>query len=281
MPVEVGPGDAVVGATVNAGGRLVVRATRVGADTQLAQMARLVEEAQNGKAPVQRLADRVSAVFVPVVIALAAGDARRSGSAPAPAPPTAFTAAVAVLIIACPCALGLATPTALLVGTGRGAQLGILIKGPEVLESTRRVDTVVLDKTGTVTTGRMALVDVVAADGEDARRGAAAGRRGRGRLRAPDRRGHRRRRAAERSATLPAVDRLRATSRASACRASSTGTTRRRRPPRRLLAELVASPAATSSTRGRRRRAEARGPHAVAVGWDGAGRAACSSSPTR
>jgi Cu+-exporting ATPase len=164
VPVEVGPGDRVVGATANAGGRLVVRATRVGGDTQLAQMGRLVAQAQAGKAPVQRLADRVSAVFVPVVIALAAatlafwladtGDATR-----------AFTAAVAVLIIACPCALGLATPTALLVGTGRGAQLGILIKGPEVLESTRRIDTVVLDKTGTVTTGTMSLVGVVTADG--------------------------------------------------------------------------------------------------------------------
>jgi Cu+-exporting ATPase len=166
VPVEVAPGDRVVGATVNAGGRLVVRATRVGADTQLAQMARLVEQAQAGKAPVQRLADRVSAVFVPVVIALAAatlgfwlantGDATH-----------AFTAAVAVLIIACPCALGLATPTALMVGTGRGAQLGILIRGPEVLESTRRVDTAVLDKTGTVTAGAMALLEVVPADGVD------------------------------------------------------------------------------------------------------------------
>jgi P-type Cu+ transporter len=166
VPVEVGPGDAVVGATVNAGGRLVVRATRVGADTQLAQMARLVEDAQNGKAEVQRLADRVSAVFVPVVIVLSvltlAGWLLSGASAA-----TAFTAAVAVLIIACPCALGLATPTALLVGTGRGAQLGILIKGPQVLESTRKVDTVVLDKTGTVTTGRMTLVDVVAAPGAD------------------------------------------------------------------------------------------------------------------
>ncbi|SFO41814.1 Cu+-exporting ATPase [Geodermatophilus obscurus] len=167
VPVEVGPGDAVVGATVNAGGRLVVRATRVGADTQLAQMARLVEEAQNGKAQVQRLADRVSGVFVPVVLALAAatlGFWIGTGAGLA----GAFPAAVAVLIIACPCALGLATPTALMVGTGRGAQLGILVRGPEVLESTRRVDTVVLDKTGTVTTGRMSLVDVVAADGEDA-----------------------------------------------------------------------------------------------------------------
>jgi len=166
VPVEVGPGDPVVGATVNAGGRLVVRATRVGADTQLAQMARLVENAQNGKAQVQRLADRVSAVFVPIVMALSlatlAGWLLTDHSVTA-----AFTAAVAVLIIACPCALGLATPTALLVGTGRGAQLGVLIKGPEVLESTRVVDTIVLDKTGTVTTGRMELVDVVPADGVD------------------------------------------------------------------------------------------------------------------
>ena len=161
------PGDEVAGATVNAGGRLVVRATRVGADTALAQIARLVEDAQTGKAPVQRLADRISGVFVPVVIALAVGHARASGSAPARARRFAFTAAVAVLIIACPCALGLATPTALMVGTGRGAQLGILIKGPEVLESTRRVDTVVLDKTGTVTTGRMSLVEVTVADGVD------------------------------------------------------------------------------------------------------------------
>ncbi|MEU8637154.1 heavy metal translocating P-type ATPase [Amycolatopsis sp. NPDC048633] len=162
VPVEVRPGDAVAGATVNVGGRLVVRATRVGADTQLAQTARLVEEAQTGKARVQRLADRVSAVFVPIVIALAVATLAFWLGADA-TPSAAFTAAVAVLIIACPCALGLATPTALLVGTGRGAQLGILIKGPEVLESTRRVDTVVLDKTGTVTTGRMTLVE---GDGE-------------------------------------------------------------------------------------------------------------------
>ena len=166
VPVEVGPGDPVVGATVNAGGRLVVQATRIGADTQLAQMARLVEDAQNGKAQVQRLADRVSAVFVPVVIGLSLatliGWLLTGHSATA-----AFTAAVAVLIIACPCALGLATPTALLVGTGRGAQLGVLIKGPEVLESTRVVDTVVLDKTGTVTTGRMELLEAVPADGVD------------------------------------------------------------------------------------------------------------------
>ena len=164
VPVEVGPGDNVSGATVNAGGRLIVRATRVGADTQLAQMAKLVTEAQSGKAEVQRLADRVSAVFVPVVIALAfasLGFWLGAGHSAA----TAFTAAVAVLIIACPCALGLATPTALLVGTGRGAQMGILIKGPEVLESTRRIDTVVLDKTGTITSGRMSLARVVTAPG--------------------------------------------------------------------------------------------------------------------
>ncbi|SPT60839.1 heavy metal translocating P-type ATPase [Actinomadura madurae] len=164
VPVEVGPGDTVAGATVNAGGRLLVRATRIGADTQLAQMARLVEEAQNGKAQAQRLADRISGVFVPIVIALAIGTLGFWIGTGEPLA-GAFTAAVAVLIIACPCALGLATPTALMVGTGRGAQLGILIKGPEVLESTRRVDTIVLDKTGTVTTGRMALVDVVTADG--------------------------------------------------------------------------------------------------------------------
>jgi Cu+-exporting ATPase len=166
VPVEVGPGDPVVGATVNAGGRLTVRATRVGADTQLAQMARLVEDAQNGKAEVQRLADRISGIFVPIVIGLAVATLGFWLGAGAGAT-AAFTAAVAVLIIACPCALGLATPTALMVGTGRGAQLGILIKGPEVLESTRRVDTIVLDKTGTVTTGEMTVHDVVAADGED------------------------------------------------------------------------------------------------------------------
>ncbi|MCV7108353.1 heavy metal translocating P-type ATPase, partial [Mycolicibacterium chitae] len=166
IPVEVTVGDAVTGATVNAGGRLVVRATRIGSDTQLAQMAKLVEDAQSGKADVQRLADRVSAVFVPIVIAIAVATLAGWLLAGFPAS-AAFTAAVAVLIIACPCALGLATPTALLVGTGRGAQLGVLIKGPEVLESTRRVDTVVLDKTGTVTTGRMTLTDVLAAPGTD------------------------------------------------------------------------------------------------------------------
>ncbi|MEU6274284.1 heavy metal translocating P-type ATPase [Streptomyces populi] len=164
VPVDVGVGDPVTGATVNAGGRLVVEATRIGADTQLARMARLVEDAQNGKAEVQRLADRISGVFVPVVLLLALGTfavwIAVTGDTVA-----AFTAAVAVLIIACPCALGLATPTALMVGTGRGAQLGILIKGPEVLESTRRVDTVLLDKTGTVTTGRMSLHEVHVAPG--------------------------------------------------------------------------------------------------------------------
>ncbi|WP_410658309.1 heavy metal translocating P-type ATPase [Amycolatopsis sp. lyj-112] len=173
VPVEVAGGDAVVGGTVNAGGRLVVRATRIGADTQLAQMARLVEAAQNGKAAAQRLADRVSAVFVPVVIALAVGTLGFWLGAGSGAD-AAFTAAVAVLIIACPCALGLATPTALLVGTGRGAQLGILIKGPEVLESTRRVDTVVLDKTGTVTTGKMSLTDLYGDDETELLRLAAA-----------------------------------------------------------------------------------------------------------
>jgi len=166
VPVEKQPGDEVAGATVNAGGRLIVRATKVGSDTALAQIGRLVTEAQSGKAPVQRLADRVSGVFVPIVIVLATatlGFWLGDGAAGA----FAFAAAVSVLIIACPCALGLATPTALLVGTGRGAQLGILIKGPEVLESTRRIDTVVLDKTGTVTTGEMSLVDVAVADGAD------------------------------------------------------------------------------------------------------------------
>ncbi|KJS62970.1 heavy metal translocating P-type ATPase [Streptomyces rubellomurinus] len=164
VPVEVGVGDAVTGATVNAGGRLVVEATRVGADTQLSRMAKLVEDAQNGKAAAQRLADRISAVFVPIVITLAVatlGYWLGTGEGWT----AAFTAAVAVLIIACPCALGLATPTALLVGTGRGAQLGVLIKGPEVLESTRKVDTIVLDKTGTVTTGQMTLLAVHTAEG--------------------------------------------------------------------------------------------------------------------
>ncbi|WP_249645645.1 heavy metal translocating P-type ATPase [Nocardia sputi] len=165
VPVEVGIDDAVTGATVNVGGRLLVRATRIGSDTQLAQMAQLVEDAQTGKAQAQRLADKISGIFVPIVIALAVatlGFWLGTGGAIA----AAFTAGVAVLIIACPCALGLATPTALMVGTGRGAQLGILIKGPEVLESTRKVDTIVLDKTGTVTTGKMTLLEVIPAEGE-------------------------------------------------------------------------------------------------------------------
>ncbi len=167
VPVEVGPGSDVAGATVNAGGRLIVRATRIGSDTALAQIARLVTQAQTGKAPVQRLADRVSGIFVPVVFGIAVatlGFWLAGGQSTT----FAFTSAVAVLIIACPCALGLATPTALMVGTGRGAQLGLLIKGPEILESTRRIDTIVLDKTGTVTTGQMSLVDVAVADGFDA-----------------------------------------------------------------------------------------------------------------
>jgi Cu+-exporting ATPase len=164
LPVEVGEGDAVTGATVNVGGRLVVRVTKVGSDTQLARMARMVEDAQSGKADVQRLADRISGVFVPVVIAIAAGTLGAWLGAGFPVE-AAFTAAVAVLIIACPCALGLATPTALLVGTGRGANMGVLIKGPEILESTRKVDTIVLDKTGTVTTGQMTLTEVVTTPG--------------------------------------------------------------------------------------------------------------------
>jgi P-type Cu+ transporter len=164
VPVEVGVGDPVIGAAINEGGRLIVRANRVGADTQLAQLGRLVEQAQSGKAPVQRLADRISAVFVPVVVVLSlltlAGWVLAGAGWAA-----AFTAAVAVLIIACPCALGLATPTALLVGSGRGAQLGLVIAGPEVLEQTRRIDTVILDKTGTVTTGSFEVRSVQAVDG--------------------------------------------------------------------------------------------------------------------
>ena len=221
VPVEKRPGDEVAGATVNAGGRLIVRATKVGADTALAQIARLVTEAQSGKAPVQRLADRISGVFVPIVIALAvatlgfwigAGEDLTF----------AFTAAVAVLIIACPCALGLATPTALLVGTGRGAQLGLLIKGPEILESTRKVDTVVLDKTGTVTTGRMSLVDV-SSPRRGPRRGARASP---ARSRTPPSTRSRRRSPARRARSSARCRRSRAspTTRASASRASSTAT---------------------------------------------------------
>ncbi|MGZ4214319.1 MAG: heavy metal translocating P-type ATPase [Solirubrobacteraceae bacterium] len=166
VPVEVGPGSDIAGATINAGGRLIVRATKIGSDTALAQIARLVTEAQTGKAPVQRLADRISGIFVPTVFTIAFATLSFWLAAGQSAT-FAFTAAVAVLIIACPCALGLATPTALMVGTGRGAQLGLLIKGPEILESTRRIDTIVLDKTGTVTTGQMTLVDIVVADGVD------------------------------------------------------------------------------------------------------------------
>jgi Cu+-exporting ATPase len=166
VPVEVAPGSDIAGATINAGGRLIVRATKVGADTALAQIARLVTEEQTGKAPVQRLADRISGIFVPTVFTVAIatlGFWLGTGQSTT----FAFTSAVAVLIIACPCALGLATPTALMVGTGRGAQLGLVIKGPEILESTRRIDTIVLDKTGTVTTGQMTLIDIVTADGVD------------------------------------------------------------------------------------------------------------------
>jgi Cu+-exporting ATPase len=166
VPVEVEPGSDVAGATINAGGRLIIRATKIGSDTALAQIARLVTEAQTGKAPVQRLADRISGIFVPTVFTIAISTLA-FWLAAGQSPTFAFTSAVAVLIIACPCALGLATPTALMVGTGRGAQLGLLIKGPEILESTRRIDAIVLDKTGTVTTGQMALVDIAVADGID------------------------------------------------------------------------------------------------------------------
>ena len=266
VPVEVGPGDAVTGATVNAGGRLVVRATTVGADTKLAQIARLVEDAQNGKAPVQRLADRISAVFVPIVIALAVatlGFWLGSGASAT----TAFTAAVAVLIIACPCALGLATPTAIMVGTGRGAQLGIIIKGPEVLESTRRVDTIVLDKTGTVTTGRMALVDVGRRRRRGTRRGAAASP-------APSRTPPSTRSAGP-SPTPPATrapsrrSRGSPTPRASASPASSTATASSSGGP-------ACSPTGrctpTTRCRAAKDAAEAAGRTVVLVGWDGAAR---------
>jgi Cu+-exporting ATPase len=266
VPVEVGPGDTVAGATVNAGGRLVVRATRVGSETQLAQMARLVEDAQNGKAEVQRLADRVSGIFVPVVLALTVatlGFWIGTGAGL----PAAFTAAVAVLIIACPCALGLATPTALMVGTGRGAQLGILIKGPEVLESTRRVDTVVLDKTGTVTTGRMTLLDVVPAAGEDPDRLLRLA----GALEAASEhpiaqavaRG-----AAERTGALPAVEgfaNVEGLGVTGVVEGSAVVVGRRR-----LLADwsLELSPALEQAAAD----AEATGRTAIAVGWDGAAR---------
>ncbi|MFP8962828.1 heavy metal translocating P-type ATPase [Streptomyces nanhaiensis] len=263
VPVDVSAGDAVTGATVSTSGRLVVRATRVGSDTQLARMAKLVEDAQSGKAAVQRLADRVSAVFVPVVLLISLGTLGywlgTGGGAAA-----AFTAAVAVLIIACPCALGLATPTALMVGTGRGAQLGILIKGPEVLETTRRVDTVVLDKTGTVTTGRMELRDVVAAEGEDEdevlrlagalehasehpiARAIAAG-------------------AAERTGALPAVERFE-----NAAGLGVRGVVEGREVAvgrERLLAESALE--LPPGLAGARAAAEAEGRTAVAVAWDG------------
>ena len=192
VPVEVGPGSPVTGATINTSGRLLVRATRVGAETTLAQMGRLVAQAQTGKAPIARLADRISAVFVPVVLAIAvltfaAWLLAAGPDVTGPELRAAFTAAVAVLVIACPCALGLATPVGLLTGTGRGAQLGILIRGPQVLEDTRTVDTILLDKTGTVTSGHLA-VDSSGCLHTVQRGGSpAAGRRGRGRLRAPDR----------------------------------------------------------------------------------------------
>ena len=271
VPVEVRPGDAVTGATVNAGGRLVVRATRVGADTQLAQMARLVEEAQTGKAQVQRLADRISAVFVPIVIALAVATLGFWLGTGAGAE-AAFTAAVAVLIIACPCALGLATPTALLVGTGRGAQLGILIRGPEVLESTRRIDT---DRAGQDRHGHRGPDDAWSTwsspSGEDRERGAAAGGRAGARLRAPDRQGDR-----PRGADAPAGDAARA------------GGLRQRRGPRRAghgrRATTCSSAGPRCSPSGCPRRcrpswsarstqARAAGRTAVAVGWDGRPRA--------
>ena len=258
---------------MNAGGRLVVRATRVGADTALAQIGRLVEAAQTGKADVQRLADRVAAVFVPGVIALSAATlgfwltAAATDNAT-----TAFTAAVAVLIIACPCALGLATPTALMVGTGRGAQLGILIKGPEVLESTRRVDTIVLDKTGTVTTGRMALVDVVATSGTTADEALLLAASLETRVRAPDRRRHRRRCRSLRLELLP-VESF-ANAEGSGCRASSTGTSS-------LPVASGSSPIGHSRWTGRCAlpATQAAGRTPVYVGWDGAARR-CSSWPT-
>ncbi len=200
VPVEVGPDSPVTGATINTSGRLLVRATRVGAETTLAQMGRLVSQAQTGKAPIARLADRISAVFVPVVLAIAAVTFGAWLLAAGPAISdaelrAAFTAAVAVLVIACPCALGLATPVGLLTGTGRGAQLGILIKGPQVLEDTRTVDTILLDKTGTVTTGHLAVDGTAAFGTVQPGGGPAAGRSGGGRLRAPDRPRRRRRRA--------------------------------------------------------------------------------------
>jgi Cu+-exporting ATPase len=275
VPVEVGPGTKVAGATVNAGGRLVVRATGVGADTALAQIARLVEAAQTGRAPVQRLADRVSGVFVPVVIVLAVatlGFWLGSGASAT----FAFTAAVAVLIIACPCALGLATPTALMVGTGRGAQLGLLIKGPEVLEATRAVDTVLLDKTGTVTTGRMSLAGIAVAEGvdrEEALRLAGAVEHASehpiGRAVA---------RAAAAAGPLPAVEGFAnreglGVEGVVEGRAVTVG-----RPA--LLADAATPMPLPPGLDAARRAAEARGQTAVAVGWDGRARAVLAVADT-
>ncbi|MBI5104090.1 MAG: heavy metal translocating P-type ATPase, partial [Solirubrobacterales bacterium] len=268
VPVEVSPGAEVAGATVNAGGRLVVRATRVGAETALAQIARLVAEAQTGKAPVQRLADCVSAVFVPVVILLSVATlgywlgAGESAS-------FAFTAAVAVLIIACPCALGLATPTALMVGTGRGAQLGLIIKGPQVLESTRRVDTIVLDKTGTVTAGRMSLADVAVAAGVD--RGEALRLVGALEHASEHPIAQAIAKAAAAAGDLPAVEGF-ANREGLGVEGSVEGRVlvvgrpallERAQPPMPLTPELEAA----------RRAAEAKGQTAIAAGWDGAVRA--------
>jgi Cu+-exporting ATPase len=264
VPVEVGPGSAIAGATINAGGRLVVRATKLGGDTALAQIARLVEDAQTGKAPVQRLADRVSGIFVPVVIGLSVatlGFWLGTGESAT----FAFTAAVAVLIIACPCALGLATPTALMVGTGRGAQLGLLIKGPEVLESTRKVDTVVLDKTGTVTTGRMALVEVTVAEGVD--RDVALRRVGALENASEHPIARAIAKAAAAGGPLPAVEGfanreglgVEGVVEGHALVAGRPALLNRTHPPIRLTPELDAA----------RRAAEARGQTAIAAGWDG------------
>ena len=264
----------VAGATVNLGGRLVVRATKVGADTALAQIARLVTDAQTGKAPVQRLADRISGIFVPVVIALAVATLAFWLGAGQSAT-FAFTAAVAVLIIACPCALGLATPTALMVGTGRGAQLGLLIKGPEVLESTRRVDTIVLDKTGTVTTGKMSLTELTVADGVDATRrcGSSARSRTPPSTRSPRRSPGTRWRS---SARCPPSRRSR-TATASASKASSTGTRSSSAAPR-------CSPTGACSSRpsssGRAPRPRRRGQTADRRRLGRPCRARSSSSPT-
>jgi Cu+-exporting ATPase len=255
VPVEKAPGDEVAGATVNAGGRLIVRATKVGSDTALAQIARLVTDAQSGKAPVQRLADRISGVFVPIVIGLSLatlGFWIGAGEHTA----FAFTAAVAVLIIACPCALGLATPTALLVGTGRGAQLGMLIKGPEILESTRRVDTIVLDKTGTVTTGRMSLVEVVGGDEVLRRAGAVEDASEHPIAQAIARA------ARDRFGSLPAVDGFANREGMGVDGVVEGREIRVARPDDTLPAELDAA----------RRAAEAQGRTAVVASWDGAAR---------